>query len=176
MSKAFTKDDADEAPLVPRRAPLPDGVPNHVTPRGLRLLRAEHTRLEAERRSADAQARDDGDGAPHRLAALDQRLADLAERIAGARPVDPARVATDQVRFATQVTLRTLDGERPGEVRRVQIVGVDEADPAAGRIAFTAPLARAVLGSEVGDVVTLETASGEEEIEVVAIEPLRDDG
>jgi transcription elongation factor GreB len=49
-------------------------------------------------------------------------------------------------------------------------VGVDEADAASGRVAFVAPLARALLGKRVGDAVTLRTPRGEEELEVVAIE------
>jgi transcription elongation factor GreB len=49
------------------------------------------------------------------------------------------------------------------------IVGVDEANAAEGRVAFTAPVARAVLGKRVGETATLRTARGEEELEVTAI-------
>jgi transcription elongation factor GreB len=51
----------------------------------------------------------------------------------------------------------------------VQLVGVDEANPAAGLIAFVAPLARALLGRRVGDVVTVRAPGGGEEVEVVAL-------
>jgi len=88
MSKAFTKDDAGEAPLlVPPRAPLPPGVPNYVTARGLALLRAELAELEAERARLNGDERD-----PERarkLVVTDARRADLAARIAAANLVDP---------------------------------------------------------------------------------------
>jgi transcription elongation factor GreB len=169
VSKAFTKDETYDEPVVAARAPLPDGTPNWVTPRGLRLLRAELERLEAERAAASATTSDD-DERQRRLAILGQRQADLAERISGARVVDPASVDIERVRFATCVVIRTVEGADEGRERRIAIVGVDEADPASGRIAFTAPLARALVGAEVGDEVTLETARGDELLEVLAIE------
>ena len=71
----------------------------------------------------------------------------------------------DQVRFGATVT---VDGA--GGVRRYQIVGVDEADAARGKIAFVSPLARALLGSAVGDTARLRAPRGEEELEIVAVE------
>ena len=62
-----------------------------------------------------------------------------------------------------------MRGESGGE-RRYEIVGVDEADVAHGRVAFVAPLARALLGKRVGDVALLRTPRGEEELEVLAID------
>jgi transcription elongation factor GreB len=169
VSKAFTKDETHDEPVVAARAPLPDGTPNWVTPRGLRLLRAELERLEAERAAVSATTSDD-DERQRRLTILGQRQADLADRISGARVVDPASVDTGRVRFATCVVIRTVEGADEGRERRIAIVGVDEADPASGRIAFTAPLARVLVGAEVGDEVTLETARGDELLEVLAIE------
>lgn len=168
MSRAFVKDDAPEAPpLIPPRAPLPPGVTNYVTPRGLALLRTERDALEAERVRLHAAAA--GDGRQRDLAVVAGRLADLDARLAGARVVDPATQPRGEVRFGATVTLRTLAGERPGEERRLTLVGVDEADAAEGRVAFTAPIARAVLGKRVGERATLRTARVEEQLEVVAI-------
>jgi transcription elongation factor GreB len=169
MSKAFTKDDAWEEPLVPPRPPLPAGVPNYVTPRGLGLLRAELAELEAERRQVESDVSDEVERR-RRRAIVDGRLRDLSARIARAEVVDPARQPRDTVRFGARVTLRTVRGERAGEERRLALVGVDEADPAHGRVAFTAPIARAILGSEVGETVSLETPRGEELLEVTSIE------
>ena len=59
VSKAFTKDEAWEEPIIPSRAPVPAGVPNYVTPRGLRLLRAELAELEAERHRLEADRSDE---------------------------------------------------------------------------------------------------------------------
>lgn len=169
MSKAFTKDDAPEAPLVvPARAPLPADVPNYVTARGLRLLRAELADLEEERRRIDASVDDETERA-RRRAVIGERLAALAARIATARLVDPVAQPRDEVRFGATVTLRTLSGGAAGEERRFTIVGVDEAAAAAGRIAFLAPMARAIMGLRVGDAAVLATVQGDQELEIVAI-------
>jgi transcription elongation factor GreB len=141
-------------------------VANYVTPRGLALLRAERERLEAERARLNAAA---DDGRKRDLAVVAGRLADLDARLASAKVVDPASQPREEVRFGATVTLRTLEGERPGEERQLTLVGVDEADAAEGRVAFTAPVARAVLGKRVGEKATLRTARGEERLEVVAI-------
>jgi transcription elongation GreA/GreB family factor len=57
-----------------------------------------------------------------------------------------------------------------GGERAYQVVGVDEADPKQGRIAFVAPLARALLGKQVGDWVSFESPSGSEELEILAVD------
>ena len=99
------------------------------------------------------------------LAALAQRRSDLEQRIASAEIVALPREPRDQVRFGAIVT---VDGE--GGVRRYQIVGVDEADAARGKLAFVSPLARALLGARVGDTARLRAPRGEEELEIVAVE------
>ena len=169
MSKAFTKDDAWEDPIVAPRAPLPSGVPNYVTPRGLERLRSELAGLEAAARRLDATQGDEDEQRRQR-AVLGQRLSELAARVASAQLVEPHRQAHDKVRFGATVTLRDAGGAAPGVARRLQIVGVDEADPAAGTVAFTAPIARALLGCAVGDVAILETADGEQQLEIVALD------
>ena len=83
--------------------------------------------------------------------------------------VDPQRQPRDEVRFGASVTLRTVSGERAGEERRLEIVGIDEADAAHGRVAFTAPIARAILGREVGETAAFNTPRGQDLLEVVSI-------
>jgi transcription elongation factor GreB len=152
VSKAFTKDDGpDAAPVARRRAPLPAGTPNYVTARGLRALREELARLGAALPAGDAQAH-----AAWR--------AELEERVATAVVVAPPEDRAE-ARFGATVHLRDADGRE----RIVRIVGVDEADAAHGLIAFTAPLARALLGRRAGDVVAVRAPGGEEELELVAI-------
>lgn len=166
VSKAFTKDDASDAPLVvPARRPLPEGVTNYVTPRGLALLREELARLRSERGSLESRSADP-DG-PRELAAAVARMEELEDRLASAQLVEAGEPSTprDQVRFGATVTVRSESGSD----RTYQIVGVDEADIASGRVAFVAPLASALLGKGVGDVVTLRTPRGEEELEVISI-------
>ena len=169
VSKAFTKDEAWEEPIIPPRAPVPAGIPNYVTPRGLRLLRAELAGLEAERHRLDADRSDEAEYR-RRLAILTGRTSELAARLASAALVDPRRQPRDLVRFGASVTLRTVSGERAGEERRLEIVGIDEADAAHGRVAFTAPIARAILGRAVGDTAALDTPRGRDLLEVVSID------
>jgi len=143
VSKAFTKEDDAEQPVVIRhRPPLPTGTPNYITPRGLQALRAELAATEPVARRLE----------------LEERLGSAVVA------VPPAN--RNEIRFGARVTMRD-DG---GAIREVQIVGVDETEPSEGRIAFVAPLARALLGRRVGDSVTLRAPGGAEDLEIIAIE------
>lgn len=169
MSKAFTKEDSDPGDvIVPRRPPLPAGVPNYVTPRGLRLLRAELAALEAERSKIQAAAGTAGTD-QHRLAMLMARQNELKERIGSAQVVEfkasAGDGAPDVVRFGARVTVRGPGGS----ARSYTIVGVDEANAADGRLAFTSPVARALLGRAVGEVATFPSAGAEDEVEIVEL-------
>jgi transcription elongation factor GreB len=163
MSKAFTDEEAGEdAPIVPGRAPLPAGVPNYVTARGLARLRDELAALQAERAPADALANEKQRG--RALGVLTQRRVALEQRIATAELVPPPSESLERVRFGATVTVSSADGER-----RYEIVGVDEADPAHGKLAFTSPLARALIGRAAGDSVRLRSPRGQEEVEITAV-------
>ncbi|MDD3293296.1 MAG: hypothetical protein PHG20_01250 [Geobacteraceae bacterium] len=132
MSRAFVKNDAsDERILVPPRAPLPPGIVNYVTPRGMTLLREELAALEAERLEARKGRENANDDAEliRRLATLGHRIAELGRRIDSARVVNPLGQPGDEVRFGATVTVRTISGRNPGRIRRMTIVGVDEAEP-----------------------------------------------
>lgn len=163
VSRAFTKEDSAEVPFVVPRPPLPDGLPNYVTPSGLTALRLERAQLETTRPTAAV----DDPAAASALAGHNARLAALDARLASAVLVDPATLPSDEARFSATVTLRN---ER-GQERRYRIVGVDEANPERGLVAFIAPIARALSGQRVGDVVTLRgERGGDEEFEVVRID------
>ena len=164
VNKAFTKEDESLEPaLVPPRASLPAGTPNYVTARGLELLQAELSRLDDERAKVDRTIKPEECAIQlGRLAA--QRNA-LEERIAAATLVDVAKQPRNEVRFGASVDVRTA----AGKLRTYRIVGVDEAEPTAGLVAFVSPLARALLGRNVGEIVTVRTPRGEDELEVVCI-------
>jgi len=139
VSKAFTKDDSSDPPLVvPARAPLPAGATNYVTRRGLALLRDELVLLRVERGRLESRSADP-DG-PRELATVVARVAELEDRLSCARLVDAAGATAprEHVHFGATVTVRS---EGAGE-RTYEIVGVDEADIGSGRVAFVAPLAR----------------------------------
>lgn len=163
MSKAFTKDDAGDADLlVVPRPPLPEGVPNYVTPRGLRLLHAEQTAMERERAALHGL---DSSDVPSRLNALLQRIADLQARILSAELVDPLTQTHSEVRFGASIRVR----HETGKDSTYRIVGVDEADAASGSIGFTSPLARALLGKRAGDVTEVRTPRSNEELELLEV-------
>jgi transcription elongation factor GreB len=169
MSRGFVKeDDAQTPPIIPPRAALPPGTPNYVTPAGLELLRAELTALEAERAQAEAN-RDNDTDRTHRLSLYNGRIALLAERIASAKVVDPTHQPAHEVRFGATVRLRTVSGGKVGAERKFTIVGVDEADIALGKVAFVAPIARAILGVKLQKQASLKLGPQEEVVEVVAI-------
>ena len=163
MSKAFTNEESTQEVLVPPRPPLPAGVPNYVTPRGLELLRAERQKLEAARAALDAGP---DEGRATELGAWAVRMAELEQRLASAQLVDPASHPPNIVRFGSTVTV----SDEAGRSRTYQIVGVDEADPERGKIAFSSPLARALLGSAAGDCVVFETPGRVQELEITASE------
>ena len=158
---------------------LPPGTPFYMTPAGADALRAELRRLWDEERpkvvevvSWAASLGDRSENADYqygkrRLRQIDGRVRFLRKRLERVQVVDPAaQTKRDQVFFGATVTYeRWSDG---AEVT-VTIVGVDEADAEAGRIAWVAPVARALLGARVGDTRKLRTPAGVEEIEVVAI-------
>lgn len=153
MSVAFRRE-SDEEHKEPRfELPIPVG-PNLVTARGLALIEAKVAELKALADSETDEAR---------LAETKRTLRYWNTRLATARPVPPP--AADEVGFGCRVHFR-----QEGSERRIDIVGDDEAEPAAGLISFSAPLARALIGAGVGDLV--DFAGRPEALEVVAIAPI----
>ena len=160
MSRAFVKDDADDDPVVvPARAPLSEGVPNRVTPAGLLALEREREALEVDLE----RARSDAD--PRAEAAAAGQLEAVRARVASALVVDVAAVP-DAADVGVGVALRRDDGTTV----RFRVVGVDEADPAAGRVAFTAPVAAAALGKRIGERFTARVGDRVVGFEVVGLE------
>lgn len=149
MSVAFRRESDDEHMEPAFEWPIPVG-PNLVTPRGLRLLGEEAGRL------ADAIAAAPDEEARKKLQKR-QRYVHTRQSTAEVQGAPGA----DVVGISSRVTF-TLNGA----ARTLTIVGHDEADPAQGTIAFSAPLARALMGAEVGE--TLDYQGREEAIEIVA--------
>lgn len=165
MSRGFVKeDDQEEAPFIPPRAPLPDGVTNYVTPRGLQLLMDEKEAL--ERSYSLVQGSDMERRREHAL--IDGKLALLNERIGSARPVETVPMP-EEVRFGTTVTFIYLNGPQKGTTRSFTIVGVDEANVQELRIAFTAPIARALTGKRVGEVALFQLGATAQELRIETI-------
>ena len=98
---------------------------------------------------------------------IDRELAHLAKRMKAAKVVDPAQ-APDKARawFGATVTIADEDDDE----RTLTLVGDDEQDASAGRIGWSAPIARALRGAAVGDLRTVRLPAGEKEWEVLAID------
>ena len=151
MSVAFRRESDDEHKEPEFELPIAVG-PNLVTPRGLRLLGDEVARLEAEiAATADAEARKK----------LQRRLRYFHTRQLTAEVQTPP--SDGSVGIGSRVTYRLNKAEKT-----ITIVGGDEADPALGCVAFSAPLARALMGAEVDERV--EYQDREDAIEIVAVE------
>ncbi len=166
MSRGFVKeDDQEEAPFIPPRAALPDGIPNHVTPRGLEMLHAERVALEAERGHLIGSEQEQR----RARAEIDGRLALLNERIVTARVVEPAAGARE-VRFGSTITFSYITGQMAGSEHRFTIVGVDEADVKHGRIAFISPIARALMGRRKGHTTAFGTGDRTIRLKVLHVE------
>ena len=162
MSRAFVKEDDAGAPE--ERVDLPVSAhPNFVTPAGLKMLRDKLAEYEAER--ANLKAHDDELAAQAHLPRVEQEVRYWEERLRTAIPVDPAQQPRDKVAFGAVVTVEDEDGTR----RDYQIVGEDEADPQAGKVSYVSPLARALDGAAVGDLITWKRPAGDQELEVVGI-------
>ncbi|MRR56206.1 MAG: transcription elongation factor GreAB [Deltaproteobacteria bacterium] len=170
MSRAFIKNDvSNDSVLVPRRAPLPPGIPNYVTPRGISLLRSELADLEAERAQFYLNTEMDAAERDYQLVSLSQRNKELIGRIESAKVIEVKTQRPDRVSFGVTVTVRTISGANPKTERRLTIVGVDEANPSEGLVSFLSPIAKALIGNSVGDFISLHTVRGEELLEIIDI-------
>ena len=152
--------------------------PRFITPAGFARIRAEYEQLFAEERpklvetiswaAANGDRSENGDYiyGRRRLREIDRRLGYLAKVMKQAKLVDPASQPTrDQVRFGATVELADGDDER----RTLTIVGDDEADATAGRIGWSAPIAKALIGARVGDERIVRLPVGDKSYEVIAI-------
>lgn len=180
MNKAFTKendgDDLDDELDVDASAPAV--TRNYMTPAGHRRLKAELLQLlDVERpgvvrtvswAASNGDRSENGDYiyGKRRLREIDRRIRFLTKRLDTAEVVDPTqRDDTDQVFFGATVSFRR--NGRDEEV--VSIVGIDEVDPQRRRISWISPIAKALIKARVGDVITLRTPAGVDELEIVAV-------
>ena len=161
MSRAFVNEDAgNDRPDLPER-PVPPG-PNFVTPRGLDALKNDLAALQAERQALKTR--------PDRLDKLAEAAAErdirwLEARLKAAVVIDPANHDLGEVAFGLSVTVSDPDGIET----TYEITGEDEADATRHRIAPASPLARALLGTRVGDLVTWKRPVGNLDLEVTRI-------
>jgi len=162
----------DDEPLA-----LPQGAKNYITPAGYaRLKRELQSLLDKERPElvkVIAWAASNGDRSENadyiygkrRLREIDRRIRFLNKRLEIAEIIDPARQGVEQVFFGATVTYC----DSKGAERTISIVGQDEVDPPRNRISWISPVARALTKAREGDVVTLRTPAGIENLEIIAL-------
>ena len=156
---------------------MSDGFKNYITPAGFRRLNEELTRLWKVERpqtvTVVAWAAGNGDRSENgdyiygkrKLREIDRRIRRLSKSLDHAVVVDNAGRKQDRVFFGATVTYQREDLAR----NEVTIVGIDELDSGGERISWRSPLATALLKARVGDVVTLHTPGGPQELEILDV-------
>ena len=178
MNKAFVKEsdgDEDDDGGLP---PIPPGAKNYITPQGYQRIREELLQLiDTERpevvkivhwAASNGDRSENGDYiyGKRRLREIDRRIRFLTKRLDLAEVVDPSvHQGSDQVFFGATVTYLN----NAGTEHTITIVGIDELDPLKGKISWVSPVARALTKSREGDVITLTTPAGVDELEILHV-------
>jgi transcription elongation factor GreA len=150
-----------------------------MTPSGYASMKAHLQRLKNVDRPANSKAieiaRGHGDlsenadysAAKEEQGLIEAKIRELEAKIAMAEVIDPTKLSGSRVKFGATVTIEETES---GESTRYTIVGEHEADIKKGRISIGAPVARALIGKEVGDTVTVNNPKGKREYEVTQVE------
>jgi transcription elongation GreA/GreB family factor len=163
MSRAFLNEDKFEQAgdeLVERPV---SPHPNYVTPAGLKQLQDEALRLEALR--GQLMAKRDDPFAMQEKAEAERDLRYYVARLESAIVVDPATQPENEVRFGAIVSLE----DENGNLRQYAIVGEAEADVVLNMVSWESPLAKALIGHRIGEVVKWRRPAGDMELEITAI-------
>lgn len=151
--------------------------PNYITPAGAKRLKDELHQLLTEARpevvrtvswaASNGDRSENGDYiyGKRRLREIDRRIRFLQKRLEHAQIVDPATQKSERILFGA--TVQVVDEEE--REKTYQIVGIDESDPARGKVSWISPIAKALMGAREGDVVTLRTPQGSQDLEVLKV-------
>lgn len=155
---------------------MTDRIP--ITKDGLEKIKAElHQLITIDRQAIKkdiSEAREHGDlkenaeyhAAKEKQSFIEGRIQEINGRMPMFQAVDPSTLDSDKVIFGAKVTFADVDS---GESLTYQIVGPDEADLKMNKISILSPVARALIGKEVGDVVIVEIPRGKMEVEITAV-------
>ncbi len=163
---------------LPDITPPPAGVKNYITSSGYERLRRELQHLLDRERpelvKVISWAASNGDRSENadyiygkrKLRQIDGRIRFLNQRLEIAEVIDPARAGLDQVFFGATVSY--VDGK--GVERTIVIVGEDEVDPVRGHVSWISPVARALNKAREGDVVSVRTPAGVDQLEITTVQ------
>ena len=150
-----------------------------MTAEGYQSLDDELKRLKTVERpaviAAIAEARSHGDlsenaeyhAAKERQGWIEGQIAEIEDKIARAQVIDVSKLSGAQIKFGATVSVVDEDTE---ESARYQIVGEHEADVRSGKVSIASPIARAMIGKEMGDVVEVNTPTGVKAYEILKVE------
>lgn len=151
---------------------------NYITPAGFRRLQREFetlrgpTRREVVAKLSEAAAEGDrSENAEYiyrkrQLRQIDSRIRFLMKRMAIAEVIDASQHKSERVTFGCVVTVE----DDAGKELRYQIVGVDESDPKEGRISYSSPIGKALIGKSVDDEASVRVNAGVRELVIIRIE------
>lgn len=157
MSKAFTSEETEDAPVLGRSVPKPQGPKRPITPEGHAALVQRVQALHGQRLELKAQGALDAYAKAEHLWAVAQATLDGVEAV-------PTPSDTSQARFGHWVQYRLRGG-----ARWARLVGPDEADPGQRLVSVASPLGRALLGQTAGGAFELERPAGVDEGELLAV-------
>lgn len=150
-----------------------------MTPSGYASMKAQLKKLKDVDRPANSRAieiaRGHGDlsenadysAAKEEQGLIEAKIRELEAKTAMAEVIDPTKLSGSRVKFGATVT---IEDSESGESSTYVIVGEHEADIKRGRISIGAPLARALIGKEVGEAVVVQSPKGKREVEVTKVE------
>ena len=150
-----------------------------MTPSGFATMKAQLKKLKDHDRPANSRAievaRGHGDlsenadysAAKEEQGLIEAKIRELEAKLALAEVIDPTKLSGSRVKFGATVT---IEDSESGDPQTYTIVGEHEADIKKGRISIGAPLARQLIGKEVGDTVVIQSPKGKREVEVTNVE------
>lgn len=123
--------------------------------------------IETARAHGDLKENAEYHAAKEKQSFIEGRIKEVESRLALAEVIDPTSLGGDKVVFGATVTVEDIEGQ----AATYQIVGLDEADFRLGKISFTAPIARALIGKSVGDIAEVRLPKqGKKELEVIKVD------
>ena len=133
----------------------------------LNALKAERPKISQEigvaREHGDLKENAEYHAAKEKQGLCEARIAEIEDKLSRAEVIDPSTLGGEKVKFGAFVELEDVDN---GKVVTYRLVGPDESDLKQGKISITSPVARALVGREVGDEVQVQTPGGVRNYEV----------
>jgi transcription elongation factor GreA len=123
--------------------------------------------IEVARGHGDLSENADYSAAKEEQGLIEAKIRELEAKTALAEVIDPTKLSGSRVKFGATVTIEDIE---TGETQTYAIVGEHESDIKRGRISIGAPLARALIGKEIGETVNVQTPKGKREVEVTKVQ------